>query len=187
MLTPSRRRDYAAPETDEPLTLSPTLIPSLSLLSSLLKALAAALPSSQLSTLSRKVAITLSRALYDRMIVNRTWSEEGGRQLRVDFCEGWTVAAASAGGKKRGWELLEGASILLALPASTSSSSPVLPREGKEVSFSKIMQLAFEATADEERDDELWCEAMRGLGVDGERFGRKEGKEVLRRRPECWR
>ena len=81
---------------------------------------------------------------------------------------------------ERGWELLAGAAVIISLPASTS--------EGKkgEISFSKVMQLAFDDSVGV-GEGSAWNEMLEGLGIDEEKLGKKEVQSVLRRRPECWR
>ena len=177
------RWEFAAPPPDEELVLTPDLLSPLSLFTTLLTALVTSLPPSLATALYRRIASALSVALYDRLITNRTWSEAAGQQFAYDFDQGFLAVGRTARiqrGVERGWELLKGAAVVISLPASTSEGNK------GEISFSKVMQLAFDDSVDV-GEGSVWSEMLEGLQIDEERMGKKEVQSVLRRRPECWR
>lgn len=167
---------------DEELVLTPDLLSPLSLFTTLLSALVTSLPASLATALYRRIASALSTALYDRLITNRTWSEAAGQQFLYDFQQGFLAVGRTARiqrGVERGWELLSGAAVVISLPASTSE------KKG-EISFSKVMQLAFDDSVPV-GEGTAWNGMLEGLGIDEEKLGKKEVMAILRRRPECWR
>ncbi|KAI5481051.1 hypothetical protein MNV49_006237 [Pseudohyphozyma bogoriensis] len=179
-----RRWDFAPPEDEEEPSLTPDLIAPLSLFSALLSTIVASFPPTLATTLYRRISASLSVSLYDRLLVNRTWSESGAKQLNWDIEYGFLQAGREAGIKRgvgRGWELLTGGAKIMALPASSGSSNA--SGEDAGASFASIMKLAFDDAVPEHQV----TAAMEELGV-GELVGRKEILQaLLRRRPECWR
>lgn len=79
-------------------------------------------------------------------------------------------------GVGKGWEVLTGGGIVLALRASEGGYVP-------GPSFAEVMKMAFDDAVPEHQV----LEKMEELGV-GEVIARKEVlQKLLRRRPECWR
>lgn len=147
----------------------------------MLSTLVSSLPPASATDLYRRIAGSLSSALFDRLLVNRTWSASGGAQFKYDFEQGFLSVGKTVGiqrGVERGWELLQGSAIIIALPASVSSNST---KGG--ISFTQVMQLAFDDSASLED----WNRTLDALNIDEEIMGRAEVTAVLRRRPECWR
>jgi hypothetical protein len=168
------------------LTLSQSLNAPLSLFNSLLKTLSISLPPTTVSSLYRRIAMSLSSALFDRLLVNRIWSEQGGKQVKHDFEEGFmrvaTTSGIRRGGAGIGWEIYKAGVLVMALGAQVEGE--------RGVTFSKVMQVAFDdhdhGAADGEDEGAAFRTVMESLGI-SERVGKKEIQAVLRRRPECWR
>lgn len=136
--------------------------------------------------LYRRISSSLSAALYDRLLVNRIWSEQGARQLKYDFQHGFLLVGRQAGIKRRltkAWELLSGGIEIMALPGTATASNGHGAIDA--VTFSKVMQLAFD-DSEPEGEGSPFRKILDQLGV-GERLGRREVQAVLKRRPECWR
>jgi len=147
----------------------------------MLSALTSSLPPTAATALYRRTSTALSTTLYDRLLVNRAWSEAGAKQLAFDLEHGFLQAAREAKvprGVGRGWELLRGATTVLALPAGESQD------EGG-VSFARVMRMAWDDVAPEGEGSE-WGKMLEGMGV-GEVVGKAQARQVMRRRPECWR
>jgi hypothetical protein len=182
------RWDFDASEEDEQ-SLTPDLIAPLSLFSALLSNLVAAYPPAVATTLYRRISVNLSTSLYDRLLINRTWSESGAHQLNYDLEHGFLQAGREAGirrGVAKGWELLVGGAKIMALPGSNSSGTSAYGVDAKaQMTFSRVMQLAFD-DAVPEGEGTKFNVAMEELGV-GEVLGKVEVQQVMRRRPECWR
>ncbi|KAL8291920.1 hypothetical protein RQP46_002178 [Phenoliferia psychrophenolica] len=174
-----RRWDFPAPPEGDDLALTPDLIAPLSLFTALLTTLVTSFPSSLSTTLYRRISSTLSATLYDRLLTNRTWSEAAAHQLNYDIQHGFLQAGREAGiqrGVGKGWEVLVGGGIVMALPANQGGYEP-------GPSFAEVMKMAFDDAVPEHRV----LERMEELGV-GEVIARKEVlQKLLRRRPECWR
>ncbi|SCV72603.1 BQ2448_4140 [Microbotryum intermedium] len=187
----AKRWDYERPKTasstDEPdldLSLTQELIAPLSLFTTMLKQLVQSYPPSTATTLYRRISVSLSTSLYDRLLVNRAWSEAGALQLVHDVQNGFLQAGREAEiqrGVGKGWELLQGGAKIMALPAASTTS----PTTATEYSFSKVMQIAFD-DAEPEGEGTKFGIMMDQLGV-GEVLGKPEVRQVMRRRPECWR
>lgn len=131
--------------------------------------------------------MSLSSALFDRLLVNRIWSEQGGKQVKHDFEEGFirvaTTSGIRRGGAGIGWETYKAGVLVMALGAQAEGESGV--------TFSKVMQVAFDdhdhaSAANGEDEGQAFRTVMESLGI-SERVGKKEIQAVLRRRPECWR
>lgn len=189
-----RRFDFDVADPNDTLDLSIELNRPLALLSSLLSAIVATLPVALATTLYRRIASSLSTALYDRLLVSRTWSLDGARQFAHDLEHGFLHAMREAGIRRnvhRGWDLAVGGARILSLPTSLSSSSSssssatTVPQSTVTVTFAQVMQLAFDE-AEPEGEGSKFREAMDALGVP-ESVGKAQVKALLRRRPECWR
>ena len=187
----TRRWDFPAPSPgpdDGDLTLTSVLSAPLSLLTSLLHTLVDAFPASLATTLYRRVSVSLSTTLYERLLINRPWSEAGAHQLNYDIEHGFLQARREAGvrrGVGKGWELLVGAGIVMALPAHTGEQGTGQGMGQGQVGFAKVMRMAWDDAVPEGEGTE-WSRVMDGLGV-GEVVGKVEVQQIMRRRPECWR
>ncbi|SGY67893.1 BQ5605_C004g02822 [Microbotryum silenes-dioicae] len=171
-------------EHDPDLSLSQELIAPLSLFTTMLKQLVSAYPPSTTTTLYRRISVSLSTSLYDRLLVNRAWSEAGALQLVHDVHNGFLQAGREAAiqrGVGKGWELLQGGARIMALPAATSTVGTTTP----EYTFSKVMQIAFDDSEPEGEGTKFGI-MMDQIGV-GEVLGKPEVRQVMRRRPECWK
>ncbi|KAK4049402.1 hypothetical protein OIV83_004135 [Microbotryomycetes sp. JL201] len=198
-----RRWDYSKQEGEdvEVDSLTSELNAPLALFTTLLKTLVESYPHAVATTLYRRIAVNLSTSLYDRLLVNRTWSEAGAHQLNYDIDHGFLQAGREAGirrGVSRGWDKLVGGAKIMALPATSfsddeehegddqaengSRKTRVAPHD---LTFSKVMQLAFDDSVPEGEGTQFNV-AMEQLGV-GEVLGKVEVQQVMRRRPECWR
>lgn len=182
------RWDIPAPDDDDK-SLTADLNSPLSLFTALLTQLVTSFPPAVATTLYRRIAVNLSSSLYERLLVNRTWSESGAHQLNYDIENGFFQAGRSAGIKRgvaRGWELLQGGAKIMALPSSsTSTQGGEGGSAANPLSFSRVMQLAFDDAVPEGEGTQFNV-AMEQLGV-GEVLGKMEVQQVMRRRPECWR
>jgi hypothetical protein len=168
-------------EKEEDTTLTPDLIAPLSLLAALLKSLTSSLPIALSTTLYRRIATGLSVGLYDRLLVNRAWSEDAARQLIFDLEHGFLQAGREAGvqrGVGRGWEIMVEGAKVMAIPSSSTTSSG-------GVSFSKVMQSAWDDSTGE-GEGSKFADLMTEVGV-GETLSKREVQAIMRRRPECWR
>lgn len=189
LISCSRRRwDPPTPEGTEEIdrSLTTELIAPLSLFSSLLKTLVASYPHAVATTLYRRIGVSLSTSLYDRLLVNRTWSEAGAHQLNYDIEHGFLQAGREAGiqrGVARGWDKLMGGAKIMALPASSASGFDNSVED--QLTFSRVMQLAFDDSVPEGEGTQFNV-AMEQLGI-GEVMGKGAVQAVMRRRPECWR
>ncbi|GAA6035080.1 hypothetical protein JCM8097_002174 [Rhodosporidiobolus ruineniae] len=183
----SRRWDHPDEEDSPDRSLTPELIAPLSLLSSFLSTLVQSFPTSTSVTLYRRIATSLSQALYDRLLAPHGWTLVGAHQLQYDLEHGFLAAGREAGLPRnrltRGWDRARGGATILALPAQASQQGSYLP--GGEWTFSRVMQVAFD-DAEEEGEGSRFAEMMDDLGV-GEALSRDEVKQLLRTRPECWR
>ncbi|GAA5884946.1 hypothetical protein JCM6882_007164 [Rhodosporidiobolus microsporus] len=182
------KRWDVSPEDDSPdRSLSPELIAPLSLLSSLLSTLVKSFPASTSTALYRRIASSLSQTLYDRLLSSHGWTEAGAHQFQYDLENGFFVAGREAGIPRnrltRGWDVARGGATILALPAQASQQGGYLP--GGEWTFSRVMQVAFD-DAEEEGEGTRFGEMMDDLSV-GEALSKDEVKQLLRKRPECWR
>jgi len=149
----------------------------------MLSTLTSSFPPTAATALYRRTATALSTTLYDRLLVHRAWSEAGAQQLAFDLEHGFLQAAREAKvprGVGRGWELLRGAATVLALPAGEAAEAA----EGG-VSFARVMRMAWDDVAPEGEGSE-WGRVLEGLGV-GEVVGKAQARQVMRKRPECWR
>ncbi|KAM0792870.1 hypothetical protein ACM66B_002633 [Microbotryomycetes sp. NB124-2] len=196
-----RRWDYPKPEGEDVDvdSLTSELNAPLALFTALLKTLVESYPHAVATTLYRRIAVNLSTSLYDRLLVNRTWSEAGAHQLNYDIDHGFLQAGREAGirrGVARGWDKLVGGAKIMALPATSFSDdggetendaedADSRHRPAHELTFSKVMQLAFDDSVPEGEGTQFNV-AMEQLGV-GEVLGKVEVQQVMRRRPECWR
>jgi hypothetical protein len=182
-----RRRDPERDEHSDDYSLSPELIAPLSLLSSLLSNLVQSFPISTSVSLYRRISTLLSQALFDRLLTHGKWSETGAHHFQYDLENGFFVAGREAGIPQnrlaRGWDVARGGATILALPAQASQQGSYLP--GGEWTFSKVMQVAFD-DGEEEGEGTRFGEMMDDLGV-GEALSKEQVKQLLRRRPECWR
>lgn len=168
-------------EKEEDTTLTPDLIAPLSLLAALLKSLTSSLPIALSTTLYRRIATGISVGLYDRLLVNRAWSEDAARQLIFDLEHGFLQAGREAGvqrGVGRGWEIMVEGAKVMAIPSSSTTSSG-------GVSFSKVMQSAWDDSTGE-GEGSKFADLMTDVGV-GETLSKREVQAIMRRRPECWR
>ncbi|KAK4056321.1 hypothetical protein OIO90_002765 [Microbotryomycetes sp. JL221] len=200
-----RRWDYATSEGEDVVdSLTTELNGPLALFTALLKTLVESYPHAVATTLYRRIAVNLSTSLYDRLLVNRTWSEAGAHQLNYDVEHGFLQAGREAGirrGVARGWDKLVGGARIMALPATSFNEDgfdeddddddhAAAQQNGTSKSpggltFSKVMQLAFDDSVPEGEGTQFNV-AMEQLGV-GEVLGKVEVQQVMRRRPECWR
>ncbi|GAA5857348.1 hypothetical protein JCM8547_002233 [Rhodosporidiobolus lusitaniae] len=182
----AKRWDLADEEMQD-LSLSAELIAPLSLLSSLLSTLVQSFPISTSVSLYRRIASSLSQTLFDRLLVPNGWTLAGAHQFQYDLENGFFVAGREAGIPRnrlaRGWDVAKGGATVLALPAQASQQGAYLP--GGEWTFSRVMQVAFD-DAEGEGEGTKFGEMMDDLSV-GEALNKDEVKQLLRRRPECWR
>lgn len=180
-----RRWDAQPPEIEEEPSLTPDLIAPLSLFSALLSSLVTSFPATLSITLYRKISSSLSQALYDRLLINRTWSEYSAKKFEYDLENGFLQAAKGAGIKRgvgKGWEMLSGGAKIMALPAGVSAPGVI-----KSAGFSKVMQIAFDdGVGVGEGDGSDFQLMMESLGV-SERLRKKDVQILMKRRPECWR
>lgn len=172
-----------------PSEISSDLISAVTVFSALLTSLASALPPLPLNKLYRQIASQIQDTLLARSVYPKVWSERGGLQFRYDAEQGWLAAAkeASKGNIKKaenGLRKLLDAGLLVSLPASTSAnsvrSSSAAPN-GEVVTIAKVVQVAWDDT-----NDAAFNEILMKLGV-RELIGRKDVKNILKKRPECWR
>lgn len=166
-----------------PSEVSPELISPVTVLSALLSSLAASLPPLPLSKLYRQFTGQMQDTLLARSVFPKVWSERGGRQFRFDVEQGWLAAARDASkGKIRkpenGMRKLLDAALLVSLPASTSVQNA---NKAEIVTIAKVVQVAWDDT-----NDAAFNEILMKLGV-RELIGRKDVKNILKKRPECWR
>lgn len=165
-----------------PSEISPELISPVTVFSALVTSLASALPALPLNKLYRQITSQIQEILLARSVFPKVWSERGGLQFRYDVEQGWLAAAREAGkGKIRkpenGLRKLIDAGLLVSLPASTS----VRATRAEVVTITKVVQVAWDDT-----NDAAFNEILMKLGV-RELIGRKDVKNILKRRPECWR
>lgn len=168
-------------EKEEEMALTPDLIAPLSLLANLLKSLTSSLPIPLSTNLYRRITAGLSMGLYDRLLVNRAWSEDAARQLIFDLEHGFLQAGREAGiqrGVRRGWEVMLDGAQVMAIPSSSTTSTG-------GVSFSKVMQSAWDDSTGE-GEGSNFAHLMTDVGV-GETLSKREVQAIMRRRPECWR
>lgn len=175
------------PEEEEEPSLTSDLIAPLSLFSALLSSIVASFPATLATTLYRRIAASLSQSLYDRLLINRTWSEYSAQRLVYDVEHGFLQAGREAGIKRgvgKGWEVFVSGSIILALQASTSSK---VSGASNGPGFSKVMQVAFDdGVGVSEEEGSEFRNMMESLGV-GEVLRKKNVQGLMKRRPECWR
>ena len=166
-----------------PSEISTELISPVTVFSALLSALANSLPPLPLNKLYRQSTSQIQDTLLARSVFPKIWSERGGCQFRYDVEQGWLAAArdASKGKIKKpenGLRKLLDAGLLVSLPASTS----VRTMDNREiVTITKVVQVAWDDT-----NDAAFNEILMKLGV-RELNGRKDVKNILKKRPECWR
>ncbi|GAA6012527.1 hypothetical protein JCM10207_009031 [Rhodosporidiobolus poonsookiae] len=182
------RRWDTPPEEDSPdRSLSPELIAPLSLLSSLLSTLVQSLPTSTATALYRRIASSLSQTLFDRLLSSHGWTEQGGHQFQYDLEHGFLAAGREAGLPRnrllRGWDIARAGATVVALPTQASQQGGYVP--GGEWTFSRVLQVVFD-DADGEGEGSRFGEMMEDLGM-GEALSRDEVKQLMRKRPECWR
>lgn len=172
-----------------PSEISPELISPVTVFSALLSSLASALPPLPLNKLYRQITAQIQDTLVAKSVYPKIWSERGGRQFRYDAEQGWLAAARDASkGKIRkaenGLRKLLDAGLIVSLPASTSVRSTSTPAgsNGTEIiTITKVVQVAWDDT-----NDAAFNEILMKLGV-RELLGRKDVKNILKKRPECWR
>ena len=170
-----------------PSEISPELISPVTVFSALLSSLATALPALPLNKLYRPITSQIQDILLARSVYPKIWSERGGRQFRYDAEQGWLAAArdASKGKIKKaenGLRKILDAGLIVSLPASTSARASNAGGNGAEViTITKVVQVAWDDT-----NDAAFNEILMKLGV-RELIGRKDVKNILRKRPECWR
>lgn len=169
-----------------PSEISPELISPVTVFSALLSSLASALPPLPLNRLYRQITAQIQDTLLARSVFPKIWSERGGRQFRYDAEQGWLAAAreASKGKIKKpenGLRKLLDAGLIVSLPASTSVRATTNNTSGEIVTITKVVQVAWDDT-----NDAAFNEILMKLGVK-ELIGRKDVKNILKKRPECWR
>ncbi|GAA5831097.1 hypothetical protein JCM11251_005141 [Rhodosporidiobolus azoricus] len=182
-----KRWDVPHEEDSSDRSLSPELIAPLSLLSSLLSTLLQSFPASTSIALYRRIASSLSQTLYYSLLSTHGWTESGAHQFQYDLEHGFFAAGREAGIPRnrltRGWDVAKGAATILALPAQASQQGGYLP--GGEWTLSRVMQVAFD-DAEAEGEGTRFGEMMDDLSV-GEALSKDEVKQLLGKRPECWR
>lgn len=169
-----------------PSEISPELISPVTVFSALLSSLASSLPPLPLNRLYRQITAQIQDTLLARSVFPKIWSERGGRQFRYDAEQGWLAAAreASKGKIKKpenGLRKLLDAGLIVSLPASTSVRTSSSNSGSEVVTIAKVVQVAWDDT-----NDAAFNEMLMKLGV-RELIGRKDVKNILKKRPECWR
>lgn len=175
--------DEASATSTWPSEISTELVSPVTVFSALLSSLALSLPPLPLNKLYRQFTSQLQGALLARSVFPKIWSERGGLQFRYDVEHGWLAAARDASkGKIRkpenGLRRLLDAGLIVSLPASTSIRTA---SNGEIITIAKVVQLAWDDT-----NDAAFNEILMKLGV-RELIGRKDVKNILKKRPECWR
>lgn len=170
-------------ESTWPSEISSELISPVTVFSALLSSLATSLPPLPLNKLYRQFTGQLQDTLLARSVYPKVWSERGGQQFRYDVEQGWLAAAKDAGkGKIRkpenGMRKLLDAALLVSLPSSNFVQST---DKAEVVTIAKVVQVAWDDT-----NDAAFNEILMKLGV-RELIGRKDVKNILKKRPECWR
>ncbi|UZJ55298.1 hypothetical protein CBS101457_004618 [Exobasidium rhododendri] len=184
---------------------TPSLLPSLSLLSNHLSHLIPSLPKVNSNFVYRSIANSLSTSLVDRVVIiggSHRFSERGAQRFRQDVLQGWmgvigdiastesrrtsrlgTYAVTTAMGRRpeAPWKYLLDASLLLSLPSQADGSENVKEEEGRpitSITLHEACKAAFQQIGP------TWNSTRQQLEVD-DRIDVRIVQEILRRRIDC--